>query len=63
MERKERTYELLSMESNDITDAKNIILRDALLANKFMSTLLENKIEELLRSNQFYEDSYHQIKA
>ena len=62
MERKERTYELLSMESNDIMDAKNIVLRDVLMTNKVLDNLLEGKINDLLTHYQHLQNCYHIIK-
>lgn len=40
------------MESNDILDAKNIVLRDVLLTNKALVKILEYKINDLLTHYQ-----------
>jgi hypothetical protein len=63
LERKERTDELLSIEMNDILDAKNTVLREVLLTNKALDKLLERKISELLIHYHDLQTSYHMIKT
>ena len=62
-ERKEKTYELLSIESNDIMDAKNVILRNVLMTNKMLNKLLDSQISDLLCRNNKLQNSYHLIKT
>lgn len=50
------------MESNDIMDAKNVVLRDVLMANKLLGKLLEGKINELLARYEDFQKSYHIIR-
>lgn len=51
------------MESNDIMDAKNVVLRDVLMTNKVLDKVLEFKINDLLHHYQGLQNSYHLIKT
>lgn len=60
---KERTYELMSLESNDIMDAKNVVMREILMTNRLMDKVLENKISRLILKNQKVQNAFHKIKT
>lgn len=51
------------MESNDIMDAKNIVLREVLMTNKVLDNILKFKINNLLNYYQGLQSSYHLIKT
>ena len=50
------------MESNDIMDAKNVVLRDVLMANKLLDKVLEGKINDLLARYEKVQNNYHIIR-
>lgn len=61
-ERKERTYELQSIELNDTLDEKNIHMREIILAHKVADSLLESKVNSLIKKYSDIQGAFHLVK-
>jgi hypothetical protein len=62
-ERKERTYELQSIELNDTLDDKNIHMREIILAHKVADSLLESKVTTLIKRYAETQGAFHLVKV
>ena len=62
-ERKERTEELQSIESNDVLKAKNVEMKNICLVNKVADCLFEAKIQSLIKSYAKVQDAFHTIQV
>lgn len=61
-ERKERTYELQSIELNDTLDEKNIHMREIMLAHKVADSMLEGKVNTLIKKYSDIQGAFHLVK-
>jgi hypothetical protein len=54
---------LQSLELNDTLDDKNIHMREIILAHKVADSLLESKVNSLIKKYSFTQGAFHIVKV